>query len=355
MPGFTPDCRPVLIGSLPFSDHQEACDTIFEYTAEIPLWPQLPCYRQEGMILQYAAGMPGLTEKKGKLFIDTESETFEKEILAFYEEYLMVTEGGAELNASRFRLAEDDAKGFFTFLKTLDNRGQLPVCVKGQTTGPITFTTGLVDQVGRAIYYDEQLRDVAVKNLAMKARWQVSRMARPGVVPIMFFDEPGLAGLGSSAFITIRHEDIIDCLSEVFKEVRQAGGLTGVHVCANTEWPVLFDSRVDIISYDAFSYFDKLILYPEHLVSFMKRGGMLATGIVPTTEEQIDSVDEEGLVEKWFEQTAELERVGIARDTIYRQSFITPSCGTGTVSMDHALKVLSLTKAVSEKVRAQCR
>ena len=351
MSEFTPDCRPVLIGSLPFSDHQEACDTIFQYTAEIPLWPQLPCYKQEGMIPQYVAGMPGLTEKDGKLFIDSETERFQEEMLGFYEEYLMVTEGGADLDESRFRLSEEDAKGFYRFLSTIDNRESAPVCVKGQTTGPVTFATGLVDQAGRAIYYDDQLRDIAVKNLAMKARWQVAMMKRDGVVPIMFFDEPGLAGLGSSAFITITQDDIIACLTEVFEGVRQEGGLTGVHVCANTEWPVLFDSGVDIISYDAFSYFDRLILFTDQLKAFLHRGGMLATGIVPTTAEEIDAAEEEVLVQKWFDQAKDLEQIGIPEETVYKQSFITPSCGTGTVTREQSLKVLGLTKSVSEAIR----
>ena len=53
---------------------------------------------------------------------------------------------------------------------------------------------------------------------------------------LLFFDEPALAGLGSSAFITITTEEITACLTEVFEAVRAENGLTGVHVCANTEW-----------------------------------------------------------------------------------------------------------------------
>ncbi len=96
--------------------------------------------------------------------------------------------------------------------------------------------------------------------------------------PLIFFDEPGLAGFGSSAFITITPEDIKACLSEVFEAVHAEGGLVGVHVCANTEWSVIFDSGTDIVSFDAYSYFDKFILYPEHIRTFFQRGGILCFG-----------------------------------------------------------------------------
>lgn len=352
MSQFMPNCLPLLIGSLPLESHADATELIFEFTPEIPLWPQLPAYKEEGMIPQFVPGLPGVTEIEGKVFVDTDSESFEADLLAFYEEYLMITEGGASLEESRFLLTPDTAQGFFTFLTAAKEKKENLAGLKGQTTGPITFCTGLVDQAGRAIFYNDQLRDVAVKQLAMKARWQTRKMAEIGGQTIMFFDEPGLAGLGSSAFITITSEEIEACLGEVFEAVRQEKGLTGVHVCANTEWSVLFDSGVDIVSYDAYSFFDKLILYGDRLVEFFAEGKILATGIVPTTPEYIEVETVDSLVEKWFEQTRQLVAIGIDEKTIYSQSLITPSCGTGTVSPKQARMVLELTRGVSEKIRA---
>ena len=352
MSHFQPCCRPLLIGSLPITSHREATDLIFHATPEIPIWPQLPIYKTEGMLQQFLPGLPCVTEAHGKTFLDMESSTCEEAMLAFYEEYLGITEGAASLEGSRFQLACETAPGFYTFLeKAQANKASL-VALKGQTTGPFTFSTGLVDKDGRAIFYNDQLRDVAVKHLAMKARWQVQKMAEICSRTIMFFDEPGLAGLGSSAFITITREDIVACLSEVFAAVHAENGLTGVHVCANTEWSVVFESGVDIVSYDAYSYFDKLILYSDHLVNFFASGGILASGIVPTAPELIDTEDADSLVAKWFRQTEQLQAIGIARDTVYAQTLITPSCGTGAVSRAQAEKVLDLTRSVSEKIQA---
>lgn len=351
MSQFLPRCLPLLIGSLPHDNHVEATRIIRQYTPELPLWPQLPLFPQEGMIPQFVPGLPGVTEADGKLIIDSESATFEVELLEFYEEYLNISEGGMPLGESRFTLSREAAEGFYALMASVTDNKQDLLGLKGQTTGPITFCTGLVDQAGRAIFYNDQLRDAAVKLLAMKARWQTGKMAEAGVLAIMFFDEPALAGLGSSAFITISHDEIQACFGEVFDGVRSEGGLTGVHVCANTEWSVVFDSGVDIVSYDAYSFFDKLILYPEHLRRFFAEGKLLATGIVPTAPEYITLESVDSLTEKWFAQTAQLQAIGIDEKNIYRQSLITPSCGTGTVSREQAIRVLELTRGVSEKIR----
>lgn len=348
-----PECRPLLIGSLPIADHNEAAELIFDYTPEYPLWPQLPMYKEEGMILQYIEGFPCVDECDDKTFIDGTNASFDAGILSFYEEYLLIAEGGSPIDGSRFELTEKTAKGFFAFLSAAEKRKGTFLSLKGQTTGPITFCTGLVDQDNRAIFYDDQLRDVAVKHLGLKARWQVKKMAElGGQSPIMFFDEPGLAGMGTSAYITITQEEVVACLSEVFAAVQAENGLTGVHVCANTEWPVLFDAGVDIISFDAYSYFDRLVLYADQLVAFFARGGCLASGIVPTSPEFIEKETVDGLVAKWFEQTKELVALGVSEEVVYRQSFITPSCGTGAVSFDQAKRVLELTQGVSKKIRA---
>ena len=129
------------------------------------------------MIRQFLPGLPGVSEADGKMFIDTASPTCEEEVLAFYEEYLMVAEGAAPLETSRFLLGPRGGPGFYTFLERPEAERSHLVGLKGQTTGPVTFCTGLVDQAGRAIFYNDQLRDAAVKHLAMKARWQTRKMA----------------------------------------------------------------------------------------------------------------------------------------------------------------------------------
>ncbi|MDP7354821.1 MAG: hypothetical protein QGE94_07060, partial [Desulfobacterales bacterium] len=222
---FEPNCLPVLTGSLPMNDHSKAAKMVKKFTPEIPSWVQLPVYKNEGMIAQFVQGLPGLRIEKETPFVDTETDSFEQEILQFYEEYIGVSEGTIDLYDTRFILKHDTASGFFELIDTMDRSAPWPVAVKGQITGPITFSLGVKIKNGKPIFYDEQLRDVAVKLLALKARWQVKKLSKFGCPVIIFFDEPGLAGFGSSELISISREEILACLDEMIEAVHAEGGL----------------------------------------------------------------------------------------------------------------------------------
>jgi methionine synthase II (cobalamin-independent) len=304
------------------------------------------------MIAQFQPGFPGLTLKMDKSFIDTSDPSFDNNILNFYEDYMAVNEGESVIENSRFALKPDTARGFFAFMEHLGSLSENPVAIKGQITGPITFGLGLTDQNGKAIFYDEQLRDAAVKLLAQKARWQVKKLLSFGSPIIIFFDEPALAGFGSSAMISVSRDEVATCFKEVVDAVHDEGGLAGIHVCANADWSLIFESDADIISFDAYSFFDKLMLYPDHFKQFIESGGILAWGIVPTlNSDEIEKETAESLVTRWEGQSTILEAFGFDKTAILAQTFITPACGTGSLPLDLANKVLVLTRQVSDTLR----
>jgi methionine synthase II (cobalamin-independent) len=350
---FQPNMLPLLIGSLPIDNHDEAARLVFDATPEIPLWVQLPVFAEEGMMVQFLSGIPGVKNESERVFIDTSISTFEDDLLTFYEDYLSVTDGGAPLDGTRFAMTPATAPGFFTFVDAVRNQGTPPVALKGQITGPVTLATGVTDQNRRAIFYDDRLLDVAVKTLSLKARWQVEHMAAFGKPAIVFIDEPALAGFGTSAFATIAFSDVQRVLGEVIDTIHGAGGLAGVHVCANTDWSLILESQADILSFDAYGYFDRLMLYRDALKKFLDAGRILAWGIVPTASaEEIDKVDVPFLCETLESQMRQLENLGISGDILKKQSLITPSCGTGSLSREHAMKVLDLTAKVSNRFRS---
>ena len=349
---FRPWGLPALIGSLPLTDHAEACQLVLEHTPQIPLWIQLPVHKEEGMVAQFMAGMPGLCTGGDRAYIDTDQDEFDRDILKFYEDYMAVEEGNADLSASRFVLREDTARGFFTFVESLKHLSTPPVAVKGQITGPFTFCTGISDQNKKAIIYEEQVKDAAVKLLALKARWQVQQLSHIGCPVIIFFDEPALAGFGSSEFISISRDGIVQSFDEVIASVHAAGGLAGVHVCANTDWSLVLDSAADIVSFDAYSYFDRFILYSDGIKAFLSAGKIIAWGMVPTLNvDELENATTESLVDQWKQKAAQVEKFGIDSEKLLSQSLITPSCGAGSLSIDLAIKVLKLTREVSQQLR----
>ncbi len=352
MQTFKPSGRAALIGSLPMDDHEKAAELVLKYASDIPLWVQLPAYRAEGMVAQFLPGMPGVVTEGDKTFIDKTKDGFAEEILSFYEDYLMVTEAGGSLEGSRFAMTGDEARGFVEMKRRIAALAEKPDAVKGQITGPITFATGVTDRDGRAVFYDDELRDAAIKHLALKAAWQTRELKTFGKPVMVFFDEPALAGFGSSAFLTITKEDVKDALAEMSRAVHSEGGLSGVHVCANTEWDLLLDSDLDVISFDAYFFFDKFMLYGPRIKAFMDRGGILAVGIVPTSPADViaeETVDR--LFERLNVQLEALKALGISSERIKEQILVTPSCGTGSLPLDLAVKVLDMTRQLSDRIR----
>ncbi len=349
---FQPESLPSLIGSLPMDNHDKATELVFKHTPEIPLWVQLPVYKEEGMINQFLPGIPGITKTADHTYIDTKKSTFDQEVVSFYEEYLAISEMGEDIENSRFALTKETAKGFFSFLSHLKSLKKQPVALKGQVTGPFTLATSLVDENKKAVFYDDQLRDIVIKQVAFKAKWQANQLKKFKIPVIIFFDEPALTGFGSSAFISITKEDVSACFCEVIAAVHSQKALTGIHVCANAEWPVILDSPVDIVSFDAYSFFDRFILYPDEIKKFLEAGKILAWGIVPTLSvDDLRKETAESIYEKWKEKAQMIEKLGISLTTIKKQSLITPSCGTGSLKFADAVRVLELTSRVSEMIR----
>lgn len=348
---FSANCLPILIGSLPLLDHQEAMQLILHYTPEIPLWPQLPKNPREGMIRQFLTGFPGLVDSGNRYWIDTDAQDFEQEMAAFYEDYMEVEENHAHLHSSRFALGMDSAPGFFTLQDFLAKEQSGHLTAKGQVTGPITAGIGVKDQNGNSIFYDDNLRDILIKLLSMKGRWQVAELQQciGRIPPIIFIDEPGLVSFGSSGFGGVSREMVTDAVAEVIAAIKMAGGLAGVHICANGDWGPALSSAADIISFDAYFYFANFILYKEQLLGFLRRGGILAWGIVPTGDPlAVANESVASLFTRWQEQLALLATFGFSEKQLMRQTLIAPSCGTGSLTRDLAQKVLMMTAELAQ-------
>ena len=355
---FKPNCMPLLIGSLPILDHIEAVQIVLKYSPEIPLWPQLPKYKEEQMIDQFISGLPAIKNENDRIYMDTKAENFNDQLTSFYEEYIEVSENLQALENSRFKLTKHTAKGFFDFINELNSNSRNLVAVKGQVTGPITMGIGLKNEEGRSLFYDDNIRDVISKHISMKAKWQTHMLSKINAEnpPIIFLDEPGVVSFGSSTFISISREQVSSLLSESINAIHDANGLCGIHICANGDWSLALDSDADIISFDAYSFFDNFVLYKENIINFINSDKIFAWGIVPTSNpNDIEKENIDSLLNLWHIQTKQISDLGIDFDKLMSQSFITPSCGTGSISINHATKVLELTRDLSNKIRERIR
>jgi methionine synthase II (cobalamin-independent) len=355
-PRFAGNGLPCLIGSLPLTDYVQATRLVWEHTPEIPLWVQLPKMPGESMTRQFAAGLPGLAEADGRAFVDSEGPDFEKSLLSFYEEALALQDAPEGLDRSRFAMVPAAAGGFFELISQAAKRTPPPLAVKGQIVGPVSFGTSLCDRHGKAIFYDPQLRDASVQLLALRARWQVRRLSALGRPVLLFIDDPALTGFGSSIYIGLSREDICQSLGAMIDAVHLEGGLAGVHICANADWTLVLDSAADVLSFDAYAFFDQFVIYREAIRRFVDRGGLIAWGLVPTlSPEDLQRETTDSLLAQWESKSAQVAELGIDRTRLLAQSLITPACGMGSLSVELAMKALQLTRELSNRIRKEPR
>jgi len=349
---FSTDCLATTIGSVPLNDAREATELILTYTPEIPAWPQLARRPQESMIIQFTEGLPGLKKSSQKLYFDTEDTAFQDEVVHFYEDYLAITEAHSLTHLEKFALTPGYAAGFHALADALTRSPLKPIALKGQVTGPFTLATSLTDQEGKSAFYNPELRDIIVKLLCLKTKWQIHTLRSFGVPVIISVDEPSLVGFGSSAYLGVSAGDIQKDFNEIITVIHGENAYAGIHCCENTDWAMLLSTSLDILSFDAYSFFDKVILYADALSHFIARGGILAWGLIPTSHpKKLSEETVSSLTKRWRSSAAQVVHKNEDMRTLAARSLITPSCGMGSLSPEDTLRVLHLLKGVSEELR----
>lgn len=338
------NCVATAIGSLPHKDVKKAWEIILNTLPDIPIWPQLPNRSfKENMYIQYSENFPCVVcdEENRKIFFDT-SKNLELELEKFYQKYL-------EKDIEYFKISEDYAAGFYAIFRTF--KDFFPKYIKGHITGPISFGLTITDENKKSIIYHEQLFDAVVKGLAMKGIWQVLKFKDLNLPSIIFIDEPYLSAFGS-AYVNLSREEIIIPLNEVINTIKENNNnvLVGIHCCGNTDWSLLMETKVDIISFDAYNFISSFILYPKELTTFLNRGGIIAWGIIPSSKEVVKE-DVKSLIKKLEQGIELLSTKGIQKELLLKNLFITPSCGTGTLSEDIAEKVFRLAFEFTNLIR----
>jgi methionine synthase II (cobalamin-independent) len=343
MANFEPACLATAIGSLPLTDPRIACGLVLRCFPEIPGWPQLPGLSfRESMHVQFSEGLPGAVMGEDGLYVDV--TRLDPALERLYLAYLGDSPG---LVGS---VTRPYAEGFSMFLSMRDRLGQA-LALKGQVTGPISMGLQITDRDRRPILYNEIVADALAKLLRLKAVWQEDQLHRICSQTIIFVDEPYLSKFGS-ADLPVSREQVVTGLEEVFGGIQ---GLKGLHCCGNTDWSMLMNTSVDVLSFDAYNYAVPFSLCAGDVKAFLGRGGIIAWGIVPNDAELLREGGEttESLAARLMDAMALLAAKGVSRDLLLQRALITTSCGLGTLSVADATRACELTSSVSALVRAR--
>ena len=326
------------VGSMPHADAAGAEALVWEKLADhAPFWAQLPRRSfLENMYVQYGEQLPGLRVDAGKksVWVDTEAPSYLQDFEACFTKI-------QEKQVDAFTISEDAGLGLHLLARRLEDQSWQG-WVKAQVIGPVSLGLTLLDQKKTPILHNAELAELLPAYLALKAAWIIRQVrAHAETKIIVFIDEPYLVALGTSA-CSLPREAIIKMIDAVVETIHADGALAGIHCCGNTDWDLVMATKVDIVSFDAFGYFDKFLLYDKAVAAFLKRGGLPAVGIVPNTE----ILDDDGLEEKLGDTLAR------HKDLFANGGLITASCGCAGLTEERAAKALDLSVRLSRRLQS---
>lgn len=341
------------IGSLPHKDVNVAMSVVEKNFPQIPFWPQLAKFnKNEDMIVQFLENLPGITDSGEKIYLDNESDEFFEQLEELFMNYEEIISGSNIELLDNYQISDKYSSTIKPFLEIV--KKNKPNYAKGQIVGPFTLATTLCDKEGKCAFYDETLREVIVKTLTLKALWQINEIKKvsPNTTPIIFIDEPSMSQLGTSAFITISKEEVVQIIKEVSEIIKEHGALSAIHCCGKCDWTLPIECDVNIINLDGFFFAQNLSLFSDELKPFLEKGGIIAWGVVPTLDkEALEQTNLDKMVEKFDEAIGYLIKKGLDKDLVLNHSMVTPSCGAGSLTIELAEKAMNLTTKLSSKLK----
>jgi hypothetical protein len=265
MIAFEARCSTTAMGIMPHRNVDQALRLAL--SLDIPFWPQLPKVSMyEDMYVQTSQNFPGIAIDfdKGRLSFDT--SRFEQELDAYFvkmdvpETFALTTQYSA------------------VFRKFLSRELQDYRAIRGQVTGPVSFGFKVLDENLKPIIYNDEVRTVLFDFIQKKVNIQYWALKGRNPNAFVWLDEPGLAYVfsGLSGYneqqAREHYHDFVEGLE----------GPKGLHLCAEVNLPYLLELGVEILSFDAYQIGFMPKEYAGNVAEFIKKGGIISWGIVPT-------------------------------------------------------------------------
>lgn len=318
------------IGSMPHTEVLSACEFILQHF-DIPFWPQMPKYSfNEQMIPQFSEGLPGVVFDSDKVYIRKDEEIIVEWLSNYHDE--MVSP-----------MSESFAVGLYGMQRLIKDRLKI---FKGQITGPVTFTLSLKDEDGKLVYFDETLRELCLMHLKAKVRWQIEFLRTFAEDIIIFLDEPILQAVGTSAYISVEQDEATRLIKELVSFIKSLNAKAGIHCCGRTDWKRVLALDIDILSFDAFSFFDFFKIYRDEIAEFLDRNGYIAWGFVPTTDD-LNAFRDEEIIEK---SLIKIDEISKTLPLIRKNSLLTPSCGMGSLDISNSERICRVLKELKSRM-----
>ncbi len=322
------------IGSLPHHNIDAALAHSFQ--TDIPYLPQIPIRNPwEYMIPQALEGLPGLeVEAGGAVVLDLEVWLGRSHVL---NEKLLTAFSNAE-NPDAFESFEPSAatsSSWQPFLWELEERDSR--LAKIQLAGPLTCPWTLRLKEGSELDRYPEISAQILRLIMARAIAMCRRLRSGGIQPILFLDEPGLYCISLQ---NPRHRMALNELKLVIKTLRNEGAWVGLHCCSNTDWKVVLELGLNVLSMDAQLSLDALLEQKEALTQFIATAGRLSLGVIPTSKSiSRDASDLFSLLISKFQNLGKMQFQEIQQ--ILKHALLTPACGLALHSPADAELILA--------------
>lgn len=307
--GFQGNCQTTAMGIMPHTDIGKALE--LSLSLDVPFWPQLPRVSYyEDMYVQASEHFPGIVVDVENKRLSFDSTRFDTEVVSYSEKMADVT---------TFKLSSEYSMVYHRFL-SLDL--QKYTSIRGQLIGPVSFGFKVFDEKNMPIIYNESVRTLLFDFLGRKINAQYAELRAKNEHAFVWLDEPGL-GWVFSGFSG--YDDIV-ARKEYHDFLQNLDGPGALHLCASINLPYLLKIGTSLLSFDAYQMQILPKGYAESVADFLKNGGIISWGIVPTDSSALMNETPERLAELLHEYWSIVAaNADITINQIAEQALIAPA------------------------------
>jgi len=297
------------MGIMPHRDVERALELAL--SLDIPFWPQLPKVSlYEDMYVQTSQNFPGIAIDFDKERLSFNTSRFEQEL----DEYFTKMD-----TPETFALTPQYSTVFHKFLSK-----QLPgyKAIRGQVTGPVSFGFKVLDENLKPIVYNDEARTILFDFIQKKANVQYRKLKERNSSAFVWVDEPGLGYV----FSGLSGYNEQQAKEDYHNFVQGLEGPKGLHLCAEVNLPYLLELGVEILSFDAYQIGFMPKEYAGSVAEFIKKGGIISWGIVPT-ESTVLATQTPGALAAVLSDYWEVisENTGLSLNQIAMQALVAPA------------------------------
>lgn len=315
------------IGSLPHHNVDAALGYCFQFT--IPFLPQLPVRNvREYMIGQALAGLPGLTiGPSGEAFLHTgQWKKGSKNLMDRLDVFFVNP-------STEFEPLNEEYSAWQPFLWEIGERKTK--VAKVQIAGPMTCQWAL--KLSDETQADDNLElGIQIFRLLLaRSLGMVKKIKELGTTPLFFVDEPSFYGFSKKI---PKHLSGITELKLFLQMLKKEGALVGVHCCSNTDWEMVLDLGMDVLSLDVRLSLKNLLSETEAMQKFLESGGTLCLGVIPTAKNQkFDRASTRQEVVGNLEEALGKKKT----EEVLQQAIYSPACGLALHKVEEAEECLA--------------